>query len=573
MRSLLTLFLVVLVVPVSAQQQEIRSANLPRELERELLRMYERAEHRFDGPAVIGATEVVDGDVAAVGGPLRIAGEVRGDVAVVGGDLELEPGGHVTGRVTVIGGEVRMADGAGVGGTITSYGRSERGWTRDRESRRWYGGDGDSRLFLRTGASYNRVEGLPILFGPVIRTAGSNPLELEAFLIWRTEENPLDSDRVGYRVGAEQFLGGHRRFSAGAGAFSVVQTLDGWQIRDLEASLAAALFHRDYRDHYDRTGWNAFLRAHPSDGVDARLEFRDEEHGALAAADPWSLFDRSAGWRLQPLVAVGDVRTVAGALELDLREDDRPWDGWRAWVTVERPVGGSLVRPELTTVAPYPGSPVADPNPDAAIPAMDYDLDFTTGFVDLRRYAPVGWRSDLRMRVVVGGSLTEAPLPPQYQHALGGPGTLPGFAAFHADCGARASAGSHREQRFFPAYGCDRFAVAQVEYRGGLSLDLGFGDDRRDRAADRRAADRWDREWWERDWDVDLDPSWVVFLDAGRGWAYADPTLGLDDRSTGTLYDVGLGLLFGDLGIYAAMPLNEEVEQEPRFLVRLGRRF
>ena len=132
MRSFLTLFLLVLVMPVSAQQQEIRSANLPRELERELLRMYEQAEHRFDGPAVIATTEVVHGDVAAVGGPLRIAGEVRGDVAVVGGDLELEPGGHVTGRVTVIGGEVRMADGAGVGGTITSYGRSERGWTRDR---------------------------------------------------------------------------------------------------------------------------------------------------------------------------------------------------------------------------------------------------------------------------------------------------------------------------------------------------------------------------------------------------------------------------------------------------------
>ena len=37
--------------------------------------------------------------------------------------------------------------------------------------------------------------------------------------------------------------------------------------------------------------------------------------------------------------------------------------------------------------------------------------------------------------------------------------------------------------------------------------------------------------------------------------------------------DAGLGFLLGDLGIYAALPLNDDVEQEPRFFVRLGRRF
>lgn len=574
MRSFLALLMVVIAVPLSAQEQEIRSANLPPDVERELLRMYEGAARRTAGPAVIEPSEVVDGDVAAVGGPLRIAGEVRGSVAVVGGDLELDPGGRVTGRVTVIGGEVRMADGARVDGTITSYGRSDNVRSRDRTRDRWYGRDGDSRLSLRTGASYNRVEGLPILFGPVIRTSGSNPLELKAFMIWRTEAGTLDSDRIGYLVTAEQFLGGRRAFSFGAGAFSEVESLDAWQIRDLEASLAAVLFHRDYRDHYERIGWKTFLRAQSEVGVEARLELRSEEHRPLAAGDPWALFDRSAGWRLQPLVAIGDVRTVAGALELDLRDEDRRSDGWWARIAFERPVGGSLARPELTNVTPYPPSPVADPDPNAVIGAADYDLGFTAGFIDVRRYTRVGWRSDLRLRVMAGGSLTESTLPPQYQHALGGPGTLPGFPAFQADCGARSLAGSYREERFFPAYGCDRFAAVQVEYRGGLSLDLGFGEhEHRDRDGDRSTGHVWNRDWWDRDWEVDLDPSWVVFLDAGRGWGYADPALGMEDRSTGTLYDAGVGLLFGDLGIYAAVPLNQEMEREPRFLVRLGRRF
>ena len=209
------------------------------------------------------------------------------------------------------------------------------------------------------------------------------------------------------------------------------------------------------------------------------------------------------------------------------------------------------------------------PDPLAVIPSTDYDLEFANVLADVRRYTPVGWGSELDLRVVAGGGTTEHALPPQYQHALGGPGTLPGFETFYADCGARARIGGYRSERFFPSYGCDRFAAFQVEYRGGLSIDLGFGDpDDDDR--DRRDTDWWD---WDRDWDVDLAPSWAVFFDAGQGWAFADPALGLPDRDTGVLYDAGVGLLLGDLGFYAVIPLNGDVEQEPRFLVRLGRRF
>lgn len=576
MRFLTTILALTLAIPVAAQQREIRDANLPPDLEREILAMYDSGALRIDGEAVIGASEVVPEHVAATGGPLRIVGEVRGDVVMVGGDVVMEPGGTVTGDVTVVGGEVRMSEGSRVAGTITSYGTAERRWVDDRDRdrgddewrrRRREGYDtGGSQLTLRTGASYNRVEGLPIMFGPVIQTAGPNPLRLEAFAIWRTEEGTLDADRMGYRATAEQFLGGRRTLSLGASAFSVVDPMDRWQIRDLEASLAAALFHDDYRDHYERTGWSAFVRARPIRGVDARVEFRDEDHEAMAAGDPWSLFDGGDVWRPQPVIGIGDVQTVAGSIELDYR-DDRRWSagGWLARLGFERPVGGALARPELGQVAPYPAGALVDPNPSLTLPGREYDMDFTTGFVDLRRYNPVGWASELNLRVVAGGTLSERPLPAQYQHALGGPGTLPGFTTFHGDCGARAQAGRYQEERFFPAYGCDRFAAFQVEYRGGLSLGFGFGDP---------DDDHWYREWadWGT-WDVDLDPSWVVFFDAAQGWAYADPSIGFADRDTGVLYDAGVGILLGDLGIYGALPLNGDVDQDPRFLIRLGRRF
>lgn len=555
MRTLTSvLLLLALAAPAVAQEREIRDANLPRPLEARLLRMYDGGAARYTGEVSIPAGQVVEGDIAATGGPLRVAGLVTGDVAMVGGDVVLEAGGAVTGSITVVGGEVRMADDATVGGTITAYGtpttpwrRADRDRWRDRDRTRRDGGH--SRLTVRAGTSYNRVEGLPVLFGPVVETAGPNPLRVEALAIWRTESGAsLATDRMGYRVLAEQFMGGGRTVSAGGTVYSIVDPMDRWQISDLEASLAAVLFHHDYRDHFDRTGWSAFVRTRPVAGLDARVTYRDERHEALPAGDPWALFNRSDSWRLQPLVAEGTVRTIGVSAELDRRygreSRDEPRDGWIARVSAERPVGGTLALPAL-----------------GADPALPVSTDFTTAFVDVRRYAPVSERSGLSMRVAGGGSLSGTALPPQYQHALGGPGTLPGYELFHGDCGARRVSVLREDDMFYPSYGCDRFALGQIEYRGNLSFDLGFGYPRDDRG----------HHWWE-DIRIDMSPTWVVFADAGRGWAAAD-RVGDVARDTGTLVDAGLGVLIGKLGVYAALPLSGDVEQTPRFMLRWGARF
>ena len=63
----------------------------------------------------------------------------------------------------------------------------------------------------------------------------------------------------------------------------------------------------------------------------------------------------------------------------------------------------------------------------------------------------------------------------------------------------------------------------------------------------------------------------IVFFDAARGWANDDSRLrGAAD--TETLYDVGAGILLGDVGIYTAVPLTGE-DRSLRFFVRLGPRF
>src|SRR5690606_19287984 len=117
------------------------------------------------------------------------------------------------------------------------------------------------------------------------------------------------------------------------------------------------------------------------------------------------------------------------------------------------------------------------------------------------------------------------------------------------DCGARGLRGTldadAASPTFFARYGCDRIALFQAEYRGGISVDISWADD------EDEAFDGWD---WGFDWDGDL--TWALFFDAARGWAFegASPA---PRRDTGTLYDVGAGLLFDDgLGVYVAVPLN-----------------
>jgi hypothetical protein len=561
------LLLLAAAAPNAAQEAEIRDARLPRAVEARLLAMYDGGAERVDGPMTIEAGEVRVGHLAVMGGPLRVAGRLEGDAAMVGGDVVLEPGGVVTGSITVIGGEVRMADDAAAEGTISVYGASPAGAVRPRRDRddgarepdwrRPAGPRGDntgfSRLTLRTGPSYNRVEGLPVHFGPIVETAGAAPLRLEAFGIWRTASGaPLDSDRMGYQVRAEQFLGRDRAVGVGASVYSVVAPLDRWQVGDLEASLGTVLFHYDPRDHYDRSGWSAFLRARPLPGVDARVVYRDERHASSPVADPWALFDRADGWRPQPLVAEGSIRSVGGSVELD-RRDRRsgPRDGWLVRASAEQAVGGVLVLPGLTAVefsVPF-------------APERSVDTDFTTAFVDVRRYNPVGDRSGLNMRAVAGGSVTGGALPPQYQHALGGPGTLPGYPLFHADCGARSLLGRHGEETYFSGYGCDRFALGQVEYRGGLTLGFRAGDGFREGFRD-----------WRHGFDVEARPAWALFANAGRGWAH---DRGTDPASvdTGVLVDAGVGVLLGQLGVYAAVPLAGDVDRSPRFFLRWGQRF
>lgn len=568
MRARFAVSVLALVVPLlwlappawAQEQRAVSEMDLPRAVAEEVVEFFNRPTTiHFRGASRVPASRVIVGDVAVLGGPFTVAGRIQGHLVVVNGDLEFEAGAAVEGDVTVVGGSVRGANAATLTGTLTVYEGALRYMhrgdriryvgTRRRDRGRLVHdlGFGRSWITVRSSSSYNRVEGLPVMFGPIIETDGGNPMRVEAFGIWRTESGlNFDTDRMGYLVRMEQFLGGHRAVRVGLGARSVVDPIETSGLSALESSLSTFLFHKDYRDYFERKGWQAYLRvAPPGSPLDATLEYRSEEHGVLAPGGPWALVDNDLPWRPQPIIGEGALRSVAARLELDTRSDaDDPADGWYASARFEQGVGGSLTLPVV-------------PTPDGSATARNLDERFSSFLLDLRRYNRVGPGSRLNFRVVMGGTPKEEALPPQFQHALGGEGSLPGYRLFEADCGVRSVTLTYGATAFFPAYGCDRFALFQVEYRGGLSLDFRLGSDQAD------WNDPWDA------WAVDLSPNWVLFFDAGKGWAADGPVARQDTQA---LYDLGAGLLLGDLGVYWAMPLGGE-DRKPNFFVRLGRRF
>jgi hypothetical protein len=507
-----------------------------------------------------------------LGGPFTIAGEVDGDLVVVNGDLIFEAGGIVTGDVMVVGGRVVGEELGDVGGNLRIFEeplryvqRGDQIASAGRPSERdGFGPDlpwGSARFTVKSGQNYNRTEGLPVMLGPSFRTAGSNPLRLDLLAIWRTDSGfSASSEDLGWALRAEQSLGGRNNISVGGTYFSTVDPIEDWGLTNLEASLTSFVLHDDYRDYYEREGWSAFLQFRfPYTPVALRAEYFDEEHSFMPVASPWSITKNDDPWRFQPLIAEGKVRSFEGAVDIDTRNDRTdPSNGWFIKASVRKGIGGDLAIPEHMASLDQMAE---------TIPAETYGTDFLTGFLDVRKYLRINPGSTLNFRGVMGGAMNSVPLPPQFQHTLGGEGSIPGYRLFSQDCGARSvprgfdhlSNDVSQLEEVYPSYGCDRFALFQGEVRGKLFFDWGGSwDDEENTPGD-------DWNWYP---DIKFSPNWSAFVNVGQAWS-------IGESDTETLLDVGTGIFFGDLGFYLAYPLKEDSKgnQKLNFFIRLSRRF
>src|SRR5690606_31195033 len=105
--------------------------------------------------------------------------------------------------------------------------------------------------------------------------------------------------------------GGRGELRVGATAHSLGNPIEDWQVTDLESGLSTFFFHRDFRDHFERTGVSGFV-TWSSERTPFSLtgEIRHDRHRSLAAGSPWSLFRNAEEGRPQPLVGEGRIVTA-----------------------------------------------------------------------------------------------------------------------------------------------------------------------------------------------------------------------------------------------------------------------
>jgi len=560
--------------PGAAQRLAMRQ--LPRDVADDVVRLFNsESTVRFSGSTRIPTARGIDGDVAVLGGPVVVGGRVSGSLAVINGDVEFEPGAVVGGEVVVVGGTIHGADHASISGEIRAYRdplRYRRSgdrlvyapetspiprWIRQRE---WSSERGsETGVLLALGGTYNRVEGLPILFGPRadLRMSDEVRLQAEAAAIFRTTDISINGGDVGYRARGEVVFGGpYQNLGVGVRGWDEVAPVENWPLKDFEVGWASFLLHRDYRDYYRRQGGAAYATLRLSRQTSFTAEYRDQREASLVARSPWTLFRTDEEWRPNPSITDGAYRSAIASFRLDTRNDrGTPTAGWLVTGEFESGRGHDVTgttNPMLVCVT----VPCTDPA------VVNGKLDYQRVGFDARSYLRLSPSGRLNLRLAGGGWVGGGPLPLQRRLELGYPDPLPGYSFRQFSCGGSGLPGQ-------PAL-CDRALVAQAEFRTHLGFD--FGPE------------------WASDWGDAGDehyepfhvsgPDLVVFVDAGRAWSVArNGSVGPDVIPADQLpaintfkTDVGLGLDFGPLGFYLAKPLDR-ADRSVTFTVRMGRRF
>ncbi len=576
MRLLLAGLMLVLASPVWAQDSvividpnapptdSVIRAGPPADVVAELIALYnDSAATRMQGDVTLPAGSRFEGNLALYRGSLRIAGRVTGEVTVANGTLYLLPGAAIKGDILVVGGRLIRSEQVEHFGRERVYWdaapviRTPEGWLALRERRRSFGDLATARtsfqvgrirttLSLATGGTYNRVEGLPILFGPLfeLRPSSRTYARIDLRGILRTAGKAEDRSDFGYVARADFRIQGSPEFGIGGRLYSEVDPIEDHPLSSSESGWSAFLLQRDYRDYFERQGVGgiAYIQPHPAWRLELSMS-RDAER-SVQITDPWSLLRNSDRWRRNPLIDDGHYFNTGVQVDFDTRnEPDQPTTGWL--------FRGRFEHSTSDDIAPVALPAVVRPNPPTG---GGYATDRIS--LDLRRYARLTPGLQVNGRIRADGWIAGDRLPVQRRVSLGGLDFLPGF-----DFRAFTCAPLGFSDPSLPAL-CDRMIATQLEVRTRLGLNLGY------QMPDRDSGQRGRFIGIE---EADL----VIFGDAGKAWLAGSGPGQVPVNRLPALkeweFDVGAGLDAGGIGAYLAKSISEG---EPvKFVVRLQRRF
>jgi hypothetical protein len=554
---------VIVIDPNAPATDSVVRAGPPPEVISELIALYnDSGSTRMQGDVTLPAGSRFEGSLALFRGSLRIAGRVSGPVTVANGTLYLLPGASVQGEILVVGGRLIRSEQVEHFGRERVYWdaapviRTAEGWLALRERRRsltdlatarttFQVGRIRTTLSLATGGTYNRIEGLPLLFGPLfeLRPSSSTYARIDLRGILRTAGQADDRSDFGYVARADFRVVGREEYGVSGRVYSQIDPFEDQPLSSSESGWSAFLLQRDYRDFFQRKGVAGSIYVQPHRAWRFELGMSRDAQRSVRITDPWSLFRNSDQWRRNPLIDDGHYFTTGVQVDFDTRNDrDRPTTGWMIRTRFEH----------LTSddIAPIALPPTVRPNPQTGGGYSSGRLS-----LDARRYARLTPRLQVNARLRADGWVEGDRLPIQRRASLGGPDLLPGFDFRAFTCAPRGFSDPAD-----PAL-CDRMIVTQLEVRTRVGLNLGYRLPDREGGRGRLIGIE----------EADL----VVFGDAGKAWLAGSGPGQVPVNRLPVLdewaFDAGVGLDAGGIGAYLAKSLSE---QEPvKFVVRLQRRF
>ena len=536
---------------------------LPPDVLQEVLRRYnDSSTTRIAGNFVLPAGARFNGPFTVFRGSLRVTGVMVGRVTVINGDLIIDPGARIEGDVLVVGGGVVVRPGGFLIGAQRAYPmpalltRNGSGLLIVRELTPTLGDIASARtsfttghfrttLGIETGRTYNRVEGLPIIFGPTVSREGLKDVDARLELRGIAWTAPDRTDRratFGYSSKLEFRFGQARRLTVGGRAFRVVTPIEEQPLSQTEAGWSAFLLQRDYRDFYQSEGVAGYLSYNLGHGLSVGGAARYDAQRSIPANDPISLF-RNTTWRPNPLVDDGHYTSWRVSLDLDTRNDhDSPTSGW-------------LVRAWWEKSTSQDAAPLTLPN-EVRNPIAPGPYSSSKFWLDARRYARLDPSVRAALHIVAGGWVEGDPLSVQRRVSLGGTDILPGYGFRSLNCAPASLADPSN-----PAL-CDRVVAAQLEVRTRTRMGLPLATpDPYVTALQRLFAIR--------------EPDIVVFSDLGKSWITGDGPGRVPNDRLPLLRewsaDIGFGFDAGGLGLYLSQPLTGSGPL--LFSVRLQRRF
>ena len=234
------------------------------------------------------------------------------------------------------------------------------------------------------------------------------------------------SHRAGYALGFERPIFQTRKLYLAGELHDLTASDDQWQLSSTEASLAAIGPRKSFRDYYRRRGVqiNAALRVHPN--AEVLFAWRGERQENLVVESDFSLWNDEEPFRPNLAASDGRLSAIVIGASLDGDSFDRESLGatYRRHL-LDRPFGERLEFPDGRRDA----SPIwrIDWTSEISTPGgLRSDFDFKRHIVSGRASVPISEHQDFGARVIGGWS--DGLLPPQRQFAIGGLGSVHGYA-------------------------------------------------------------------------------------------------------------------------------------------------